>query len=187
MPVARTTLNNATGSSSASSAPYARPQNKWEPAWKFEFPPSNSPLRVEANWRVSTLSTTRMIKKTDAKDQYHLQAYELDRLKPDIQRYRIPGKSFPGMRSMYKEVDVERIAWRKYGGPESFERFLREANDNYTGTRTPFGYPQAYRHVFVTAPPKAATRPRAWKRSVVPIMPYDEMSPVQQVLYEMGA
>jgi hypothetical protein len=84
MPAERTTNNDTSG---ASSAPYARSQNIWEPAWKFDFPPSNSPLRVEANWRPSTLSTTQMIKKTDAKDQYHLQANELDRLKPVMQRY----------------------------------------------------------------------------------------------------
>jgi hypothetical protein len=37
-------------------------------------------------------------------------------------RYDGPSKGSKKDQKLYREVDIERIAWRKYGGPFHFER-----------------------------------------------------------------
>ncbi|PIL35064.1 hypothetical protein GSI_02851 [Ganoderma sinense ZZ0214-1] len=100
-----------------------------------------------SQWRVSRVRDSDTITRTNAKEQYHL------RKKDDLEG--IPYDTIPIVvrgnvkRSMYiyKERDVERKAWVKYGGPEGFEAHLAQRKEWYLkryGPRVPCPQPRSY-------------------------------------------
>ncbi|TEB29627.1 hypothetical protein FA13DRAFT_1792944 [Coprinellus micaceus] len=151
--------------------------------WTFDFPSRSDPCRNESTWRASTILARNKLKKTDAEKMYpgHLRPDDLPSLVPEVHRYPIPGKLFLGKRQMYKEREVERCAWRKYGGPAHFERFLRKAFNNYSG-RGAFQYPPEYRHALRNNPQFVAQDVQPARRILVD---YNSLSPAQQVVFDM--
>ncbi|KAH6900883.1 hypothetical protein BKA70DRAFT_730013 [Coprinopsis sp. MPI-PUGE-AT-0042] len=74
----------------------------------------------ESKWRKSTLTARKKIMKTDALKKYHLQDYDLVGLDVEYKKFNIPGRRTQGTKHMYKEKEVELVAWRKHGGPDGF-------------------------------------------------------------------
>ncbi|KAH6909630.1 hypothetical protein BKA70DRAFT_1276690 [Coprinopsis sp. MPI-PUGE-AT-0042] len=79
----------------------------------------------ESKWRKSALTARKKIMKTDALKKYHLQDYDLVGLDVEYKKFNIPGRRTQGTKHMYKEKEVELVAWRKHGGPDGFAAHMR--------------------------------------------------------------
>ncbi|KZS90506.1 hypothetical protein SISNIDRAFT_488382 [Sistotremastrum niveocremeum HHB9708] len=102
--------------SSSSSSPKKR-----SPAKSSSKSPKIVRQEDESQWRRSRVPQDRVINRTDATKRYKLTVQQL----PDVLEssyVSIPGRTV--LRHLYKEIDVERFAWRKCGGPEAFETKL---------------------------------------------------------------
>ncbi|KZS90507.1 hypothetical protein SISNIDRAFT_457663 [Sistotremastrum niveocremeum HHB9708] len=73
----------------------------------------------ESKWRKSRLNPEQKIGKTDAKDCYRITDNELPQC-VGTQTVTIPNTGVV-LKHLYREIEVERAAWRKHGGPEAFE------------------------------------------------------------------
>ncbi|EJD33571.1 hypothetical protein AURDEDRAFT_177347 [Auricularia subglabra TFB-10046 SS5] len=123
--------------------------------------PAHDPPPVhpdEASWPESTLWKGRRIKKTDIKKFYRLDDDDLQELefKTDDRWIETPkNKKRSGIlvdTKRYKEREVERIAWRKHGGPEGFKAYLDLLKERWDqaqakkqpADRKPFPAPVSY-------------------------------------------
>lgn len=126
-----------TPTKSAAGAASESPRKRWTPK-----KPSAEALD-ESKWRESKIKPQKELKKTDALDKYHLQPKDLEGLQWVPERYDVPGSYAQGTRKLYRERDVERRAWRRYGGPDGFAAYLVEGREHHQGVK-PFKIPTAY-------------------------------------------
>ncbi|KII86494.1 hypothetical protein PLICRDRAFT_700534 [Plicaturopsis crispa FD-325 SS-3] len=97
----------------------------------FTRPPPTTPSaqeRTEAKWRCSRVGVKTKITQTSALRQYKLQKSDLKGLERQDAETVVRGinEDELGPMYLYTECDVERVAWRKRGGPERFDAFLKK-------------------------------------------------------------
>ncbi|TEB29626.1 hypothetical protein FA13DRAFT_1792943 [Coprinellus micaceus] len=115
----------------------------WGLPFKFDFPRKTGRCWDESTWRNSEIPEDELIKKSDA---------EYWPFK--VEKYDGPSKGSKKDQKLYREVDIERIAWRKYGGPFHFERLLLVARHNHFFPEDPFDrFPPRYSHVLGSEDP----------------------------------
>ncbi|KAJ7124002.1 hypothetical protein C8R43DRAFT_1031525 [Mycena crocata] len=80
----------------------------------------------ESRWRASTVPEDRKLTKTQVKKKYLLNASDLELLKnyPNAITVFYNKKDRVKVVFQYSEREAERAAWKKRGGPESFEAHL---------------------------------------------------------------
>ncbi|KZT40629.1 hypothetical protein SISSUDRAFT_1060113 [Sistotremastrum suecicum HHB10207 ss-3] len=118
--------------------------------------PTKSPARTpatpivrqddESKWRKSRIKPTKTINRTKAMALYRLHVEEL----PNSYDIDYKPVSFARVTEaktyLYLEVDVERAAWKKHGGPEAFETYMNNLRTRHEETRkTKFQQPLSYR------------------------------------------
>ncbi|KAF9482623.1 hypothetical protein BDN70DRAFT_990977 [Pholiota conissans] len=108
-------------------------------------------VQDRATWRSSRIPPNTTITKGIAMGNYHLNNNEMKGLKFDENQTvkRIAGKDQLVAMYLYQERDVELKAWEKYGGPDSFENFLKDKMAKYyakhgTVPKKPFPKPDTY-------------------------------------------
>ncbi|KAM5536914.1 hypothetical protein V8D89_009461 [Ganoderma adspersum] len=97
-------------------------------------------------WRDSKVREDSKLAKTLALQRYRLKQDDIKGLPFEKRTTVVAGKK----RDMYlyKERDLERKAWERYGGPEGFEAYLKTLHDKHVeakGTRAPFVRPSSYK------------------------------------------
>ncbi|KAJ6616349.1 hypothetical protein B0H10DRAFT_1949197 [Mycena sp. CBHHK59/15] len=122
------------------------PKSHKKPATKSE--PS---VVDETQWRNTTIWKDSMarINKTNVVKQYKLSASDLEGLEVTKSEtvVNVRGKNTIVPVYLYNERAVERVAWRKHGGPEGFELHLKKLRERYKKTHpgNEFQQPDAYR------------------------------------------
>ncbi|KZT40632.1 hypothetical protein SISSUDRAFT_1043962 [Sistotremastrum suecicum HHB10207 ss-3] len=139
---------------------------------KKKSPTKSSPTKTaaiarqddESKWRKSRLNPEQKIGKTDAKDCYRITDNELP-VCVGTQTVTIP-KTGEVLKHLYREIEVERAAWRKHGGPEAFEAILDSKRANFLakptkkGFKVPNQYGARYKMLFIgRAPNNPPPRP----------------------------
>ncbi|KAI0040958.1 hypothetical protein FA95DRAFT_1599194 [Auriscalpium vulgare] len=110
----------------------------------------------ETQWRASALAGSKQtITASNAQKQYRVSSRELKELSYTEQRSKNHQEGYNAMH-LYQEVDVERIAWKKHGGPDGwkwhldnlFERHRKKFNtwkaNGEQGKRPEFQEPDLY-------------------------------------------
>ncbi|KAJ7107722.1 hypothetical protein C8R44DRAFT_804146 [Mycena epipterygia] len=110
-------------------------------------PTSLAPISEASNrWRKSKVRRTRKISRTLALKYYKLEPSDLEGV--SCVESPSPNGNLNLTISLYNERAVERVAWRKYGGPEGFEKHLNMLRDEYLQTHPlgdwEFQHPDAY-------------------------------------------
>ncbi|KZT40631.1 hypothetical protein SISSUDRAFT_1043961 [Sistotremastrum suecicum HHB10207 ss-3] len=124
---------------SSSSSPRKKATPKSSPAKTPAIPREED----ESKWRKSRLDPGREIGKTDAKDCYYITENEL----PECVGTRpVNISSRVVTKYLYREIEVERAAWRKHGGPEAFEALLdsKHTKELARPTKKGFKAPEQY-------------------------------------------
>ncbi|PIL35026.1 hypothetical protein GSI_02813 [Ganoderma sinense ZZ0214-1] len=103
-------------------------------------------VQPQPQWRASKVREDSKLAKILALQQYRLKQEDIKSLPFEKRSTVVAGKK----RDMYlyKERDVERKAWERYGGPEGFEAYLKILHDKHVeakGTRAPFVRPSSYK------------------------------------------
>ncbi|KAM5541116.1 hypothetical protein V8D89_005045 [Ganoderma adspersum] len=99
-----------------------------------------------SQWRESDLYEEITINKSKALAQYKLREKDLDGLHFHVGKI-LNYKGYKVDTYLYKEIEVERRAWERYGGPEAFEAVLqkkREEHQQKPRPRKQFQQPSQY-------------------------------------------
>ncbi|KAG6809012.1 hypothetical protein H0H92_001974 [Tricholoma furcatifolium] len=72
-------------------------------------------------WRKSTISAKQKILKTDVKHLYRIDLDDYPDLTFETKQFRRRSNGYRPTGYLYRERDVERKAWERYGGPDGFE------------------------------------------------------------------
>ncbi|PIL34964.1 hypothetical protein GSI_02751 [Ganoderma sinense ZZ0214-1] len=83
-----------------------------------------------SQWRESDLYEEITINKSKALAQYKLREKDLDGLDFHVGKI-LNYKGFKVDTYLYKEIEVERRAWERYGGPEAFEAVLQKKHEEH--------------------------------------------------------
>ncbi|KAF6752822.1 hypothetical protein DFP72DRAFT_1046977 [Ephemerocybe angulata] len=134
---------------STSQAPPPEPEFEPESDLESESEPEDASLPMDkSKWRASTIDPSRMILKSDIRPLYRLNPEkDLDGLVSTKERRVSSIGQHLKTAHRYKEIEVERVAWRKNGGPKGFEAHLKKLRERYEksypngkGFRVPAAY-----------------------------------------------
>ncbi|KAH6905458.1 hypothetical protein BKA70DRAFT_1153141 [Coprinopsis sp. MPI-PUGE-AT-0042] len=139
----------------------------------------------EECWRPSRIARSRQIAKTKAIQQYRVKDTDLVGLeeKREVIHVVIKGRPANVVRIMYNEREVERLAWRRHGGPDGFESYLETLRERYKARSpdSPFKEPTAYK------PSKKRTRRPVLATNIYPPTPSPVLVKLQKRIVRKAA
>ncbi|KAF5340304.1 hypothetical protein D9611_007856 [Ephemerocybe angulata] len=132
---------------------------------------SAPPRTDESTWGPSRISLGRRVNKGEAKKRYDLRDCDFE----GLDFVKVPTPIDKGGRQMvvrshsYSERDVERAAWRRYGGPDGFQAHLNRLREYHQRGHSGglFESPQGYNPA-TRFPAPSRTDESTWRPSIIP-------------------